>query len=76
MKFIVIVGTINYDGEDGEALLADTLPKTDACGRSANALVYCKRLPVLLIIMKVINFFRGVSRWFNRGLTSGSKGSL
>lgn len=64
LKFVVVVGTISYDAEGGEALQADILPKLDFMARNADAEGYIKKLPFLFVIIRIINFFNRIGSWF------------
>ncbi len=60
MKFVVVLGTIDFDIEGGEERIEFVIEKINKNAQWADGLGYCKKLPFLFFIMNVINFFRGV----------------
>ncbi len=64
LKFLVVLGTINYDVEGGAELKQNLLPKLDMMARNADAEGFIKKLPFLFVIIRIINFFNRIGSWF------------
>ena len=57
LKFLIVVGTINYAVDGGEALQQNILPRLNTLAKNADARGYIRRLPFLFVIIRIINFF-------------------
>ena len=58
LKFLMVIGTIQFDVEGGQEKLDDLLPRLNACAISANAKIYCALLPIMFLIVNFVNLFR------------------
>ena len=55
---MLVIGTINFDIEDGEQTRDDMLKRLDQFARIADAASYIRRLPLLFGVMNTVNFIR------------------
>ena len=60
LKFLIVVGTINYAVDGGEALQQNILPRLNTLAKNADARGYIRRLPFLFVIIRIINFFHRI----------------
>lgn len=64
LKFLMILGTINFDVEGGDEMRRDTIRKLNLLAKNADAAGYIKKLPFLFMIIRIINFFNRIGSWF------------
>jgi aminoglycoside phosphotransferase (APT) family kinase protein len=62
LKFVIILGTIDFDVQGGAEMRADIIDKLDKIAINTNVLRYCRLLPLIFVILKIINFFRRPGR--------------
>lgn len=67
LKFLVVVGTINYDVEGGEEMKNETIAKLNTVAKNADAKGNIKKLPFLFVIIRIINFFNRIWGWLKPG---------
>ena len=55
LKFLIVLGTINYDVADGVSLREAMIPRLNALAINADAKRYCQLMPLLFPVIKIIN---------------------
>ena len=60
LKFLIVLGTVQLDNEDGEALKDSAIPRLDACARAANAKLYCRLMPLMFLAIKFVNLCHAI----------------
>ena len=58
LKSLVVIGTIDWDSEGGQVQKDRFMARMDDFARWSDAEGFCRRLPILFMIMNIINFFR------------------